>query len=116
MPATKGGLEDVVAANSAICDIIGPQGKLTYRGIDIHELARQSSFEETTYLLWFGTLPTRQALQDFTASLARHRRLPGPGLMVMKDFSPGATPVDAPCPPPAALALYDPQARDNGRD
>ncbi|TMG33102.1 MAG: citrate synthase, partial [Chloroflexi bacterium] len=59
MPTTKGGLEDVIAANSAISDIIGPQGKLTYRGIDIHDLARHSSFEETTYLLWFGTLPTR---------------------------------------------------------
>ena len=46
---TKAGLEDVVAANSAICDIIGPEGKLTYRGIDIHDLARQSSFEETTF-------------------------------------------------------------------
>src|SRR6058998_3518268 len=57
MPMTKAGLEDVVAANSAICDIIGPEGKLTYRGIDIHDLARQSSFEETTYLLWFGGLP-----------------------------------------------------------
>ncbi len=36
MAPTKAGLEDVIAANSAICDIIGAQGKLTYRGIDIH--------------------------------------------------------------------------------
>ncbi|TMF57967.1 MAG: citrate synthase [Chloroflexi bacterium] len=116
MPATKGGLEDVVAANSAICDIIGPQGKLTYRGIDIHELARQSSFEETTYLLWFGNLPTRQALQDFTASLARHRRLPEPVLTLMKDFPREATPMDALRTTLSALAFYDPQAHDNGRD
>ncbi|TMF55811.1 MAG: citrate synthase, partial [Chloroflexi bacterium] len=59
MPLTKAGLEDVIAANSAICDIIGPEGKLTYRGIDIHDLARHSSFEETTYLLWFGHLPSQ---------------------------------------------------------
>src|SRR5713101_6707989 len=57
MSTTKAGLEDIIAANSAICDIIGAQGKLTYRGIDIHDLARNSSFEETTYLLWFGSLP-----------------------------------------------------------
>ena len=116
MPATKGGLEDVVAANSAICDIIGPQGKLTYRGIDIHELARQSSFEETTYLLWFGNLPTRQALQDFTAALARQRRLPEPVLTLMKDFPREATPMDALRTTLSALAFYDPQAHDNGRD
>src|SRR5438105_2533744 len=82
MPMTKAGLEDVVAANSAICDIIGPEGKLTYRGIDIHDLARQSSFEETTYLLWFGELPTRDALRRFGAELldvcrARHGGDPG---------------------------------------
>jgi len=76
MPLTKAGLEDVVAANSAICDIIGGEGKLTYRGIDIHELALHSSFEETTYLLWFGSLPAEASLRQFTADLAARRRLP----------------------------------------
>ncbi len=33
-----------------ICDVDGSGGRLSYRGIDIHELARRSSFEETTYL------------------------------------------------------------------
>src|ERR1700730_15669558 len=70
MPMTKGGLEDVIAATSTICDIIGPLGKLTYRGIDIHDLARNSSFEETTYLLWFGSLPTREALRHRAARCA----------------------------------------------
>src|SRR5919206_2351570 len=116
MPPTKGGLEDVVAANSAICDIIGPQGKLTYRGIDIHELAKHSSFEETTYLLWFGSLPTGQALHDFQSELASQRRLPEPVLTLMKDFPRIATPMDALRTALSALAFYDPQAHDGSRD
>ena len=51
------GLEGIVATNSSICYIDGDQGILAYRGIDIHELADHSNFEETCYLLWFGRLP-----------------------------------------------------------
>ena len=113
---TKGGLEDVIAANSAISDIIGPQGKLTYRGIDIHDLARHSSFEETTYLLWFGALPTREALGEFSAELSSHRALPPPVLTLMKDFPRNATPMDALRTALSALAFYDPQAHDASSD
>ena len=74
MPLTKAGLEDVVAANSAVCEVIGSEGRLTYRGIDIHDLAQHSSFEETTYLLWFGHLPERGALEGFSAELAANRQ------------------------------------------
>ncbi len=113
---TKAGLEDVIAANSAICDIIGPEGKLTYRGIDIHDLARHSSFEETTYLLWFGDLPTRDALQRFTADLASHRALPEPVVRLMKGFPRTATPMDALRTATSALAFYDPQAHDSSEE
>jgi len=116
MPMTKGGLEDVVAATSTICDIIGPLGKLTYRGIDIHDLARNSSFEETTYLLWFGALPTREALHEFSAQLASHRPLPTQVLTIMKDFPRTATPMDALRTALSALAFYDPQAHDPSRE
>ena len=50
------GLEGIVAANSGICWIDGEAGVLAYRGIDIHELAEHSTFEETTYLLWHGRI------------------------------------------------------------
>jgi citrate synthase len=116
MPTTKAGLEDVTAANSAICDIIGPEGKLTYRGIDIHDLARNSSFEETTYLLWFGSLPTGEALRRFGTELASHRELPTQVLTLMKDFPRNATPMDALRTAISALAFYDPQAHDSSRE
>ena len=58
------------------------EGKLYYRGIDVEELIRgcvkdrRFGFEETTYLLLFGELPTPQQLQDFTRLLGGYRSLP----------------------------------------
>ena len=69
------GLEGVIAANSGICWIDGDAGVLSYRGIDIHELAENSTFEETTYLLWNGILPNRLELREFTSQLALARSL-----------------------------------------
>jgi citrate synthase len=62
------GLEGVVATTSKICYIDGERGVLAYRGIDIHELAEQSSFEETCYLLWYGKLPTPNELSESPAA------------------------------------------------
>jgi citrate synthase len=69
------GLAGVVAANSGICWIDGDAGVLAYRGIDIHELAEQSTFEETTYLLWFGQLPRPAELKEFNKRLTEARVL-----------------------------------------
>src|SRR5438132_11331349 len=103
MPLTKAGLEDVIAANSAICDIIGPEGKLTYRGIDIHDLARHSSFEETTYLLWFGHLPSQEALRQLSSDLVAHRALHREVLELMQQFSWVKTPMTSYLPLVSAL-------------
>ena len=69
------GLEGIVAANSGICWIDGEAGVLAYRGIDIHELAENSTFEETTYLLWNGLLPNELQLREFSAQLALARTI-----------------------------------------
>ncbi|MGH9537130.1 MAG: citrate/2-methylcitrate synthase, partial [Terriglobales bacterium] len=69
------GLEGIVATTSSICYIDGDQGVLAYRGIDIHELADQSNFEENCYLLWFGKLPAANELKDLRQRLARERKL-----------------------------------------
>ena len=67
------GLAGVVAANSGICWIDGDAGVLAYRGIDIHELAEKSTFEECSYLLWFGRLPRRAELDEFSKRLSEAR-------------------------------------------
>ena len=69
----KGGLEDVVAATSAICYLDGDRGVLAYYGYDIHDLARATSFEEVCYLLWHGRLPNRAELGDLQSQLAADR-------------------------------------------
>ena len=66
----KAGLEDVVAATSAICYLDGDRGVLAYYGYDIHDLARGATFEEVCYLLWHGRLPTRAELGDLQSQLA----------------------------------------------
>ncbi|HET9234585.1 MAG TPA: citrate/2-methylcitrate synthase, partial [Candidatus Eisenbacteria bacterium] len=67
------GLAGIPAAESAISFIDGDQGVLEYRGIPIEELADGSTFEDTAYLLLFGTLPHRSELDAWTAELAEHR-------------------------------------------
>src|SRR5260370_27956431 len=88
------GLEEMVAAHSSICDLDGKVGKLSYFGIDIHDLARYSSFEETAYLLWYGVLPTKSQLEDVTAQLRANRALPGPVSEVMRLLPNPPTPMD----------------------
>ena len=69
----KKGLEGVLVAESALSDIDGEAGRLVYRGYDIEDLARETSYEEVLYLLWNGDLPTRDALSDFAEPMAGER-------------------------------------------
>src|SRR5689334_12876911 len=82
----KAGLEDVVAASSAICYLDGDRGVLAYFGYDIHDLARAVSFEEVCYLLWHGRLPNRAELGDLQSQLAAERPLSEPILRLMKQL------------------------------
>src|ERR687898_2938240 len=82
----KGGLEDVVAASSAICYLDGERGVLAYSGYDIHDLARGASFEEVCHLLWYGRLPTRAELGDLQSQLVAARPLSEPILRQLKQL------------------------------
>jgi citrate synthase len=84
----KGGLDEVVAASSAICYLDGQRGVLAYRGHDIHDLAKWASFEETCFLLWHGRLPNRAELGDVRSELAAARQLPDAILRLMRTLPP----------------------------
>jgi citrate synthase len=101
------GLEGIVAANSGICWIDGDAGVLAYRGIDIHELAEKSNFEETTYLLWHGKLPTKTELGEFSKKLAAARTLPPAIIDLLKSFPKTATPMEVLRTAVSALSMYD---------
>ncbi|MCU1305406.1 MAG: citZ [Acidobacteriaceae bacterium] len=108
-PATKG-LEGVVAATSSICFIDGEKGILAYRGIDIHELADHSSFEEVCYLLWFGKLPNAKELADFQAQLAAERKLHPDVIKLLKGLPTSAPPMEVLRTAVSALSMYDPES------
>jgi len=71
------GLRGIPVADTKICSIDGEKGRLTYRGYDIEGLARDSTFEETVYLLLYETLPAKKELEIFSEALASERYLPG---------------------------------------
>jgi citrate synthase len=110
------GLAGVVAANSGICWIDGDAGVLAYRGIDIHELAEQSTFEETTYLLWFGQLPQPAELKDFSKRLADARVLDPKIIDLLRSFPKSATPMEVLRTAVSALSFYDTDESDNEHD
>jgi citrate synthase len=118
MPTAAGGkgLEGVVAANSGICWIDGEEGVLSYRGIDIHELAEHSTFEETTYLLWNGLLPNQLALREFSAQLTLARSLDQRIIEMLKSFPASATPMEVLRTAVSALSFYDADEKDNSHD
>src|SRR5919106_5141574 len=108
----KAGLEDVVAASSAICYLDGERGVLAYFGYDIHDLARGASFEEVCYLLWHGRLPNRAELGDLQSQLVAARPLPEAILRLIKQIPP-VDGMDVLRTTTSALAHYDPEATDN---
>jgi len=105
------GLEGIVATNSSICWIDGDAGVLAYRGIDIHELAQKSTFEETTYLLWHGKLPNKAELADFSKQLTAARKLPPQIIDLLKSFPKQATPMEVLRTSVSALSFYDPDEK-----
>jgi citrate synthase len=108
----KAGLEDVVAASSAICYLDGDRGVLAYYGHDIHDLAQGASFEEVCYLLWHGRLPNRAELGDLQSQLAAARPLGEPILRFLKQL-PSSDGMDALRTLTSILGHFDPDAADN---
>jgi citrate synthase len=108
----KAGLEDVVAASSAICYLDGDRGVLAYHGHDIHDLARFTTFEEVCYLLWHGRLPSRAELGDLQSQLAAARPLGEPILRLMKQLPPGDG-MDMLRTLTSALGQLDPETGDS---
>lgn len=109
MTATKG-LEGIVATTSSISSII--DGELTYRGINIDDLAENASFEEVVHLLWYGKLPTQQQLSDLIAQLSANAAVPAAVIDQMKLYPNNTNTMAALRTAVSSLALYDEQANE----
>jgi len=111
----KRGLKDVYFATSEASFIDGNIGKLLYRGYNIDDMARNSTFEETVYLLLYGKLPTAKELSDFDAQLRANRTLPRELLQVIEIVK-AAHPMDVLRTAISALAAFDPDTADNSKE
>src|SRR5262245_43385850 len=118
--AVATGLRGVVAASSSIGDVNGEKGELIYQGIDIHDLATKSTFEEVVFLLWNGRLPKQAELDALKRDLAASYELPWEIVELIKGMSERvpktADPMDRLRTIVSALAMFDPEARDLSRE
>ena len=107
LTAQSRGLEDVVAGKSSICFIDGVEGRLLYRGYDIGDLAAHSTYEETTFLLWNGHLPTVNELRHFSDEMASKRPIPREVASVIATLPRNCDTMDALRVGVAALGVFD---------
>jgi citrate synthase len=114
--AATEGLRGVVAAQSAIGDVNGIEGKLIYQGYDIHDLAESSTFEEVIYLLWNGRLPNRAELEELTERLRRNYEAPAAVIEMMKTFPKDADPMDVLRTAVSSLDFYDKEGHGTDRE
>jgi len=110
------GLRQVHVADTLICNIDGIHGKLIYRGYSIETLAEYSTFEETSYLLLYGGLPTREELDAFTASLKAERALPLDVLNSLIRMPRTTLPMDVLQAVTSTLAGHDPEISGTTRE
>ncbi len=106
------GLANTIAAETSLSFIDGEKGVLEYVGIDIDSLARHSTFEETTFLLWHRRLPTSQELGEFERELHACAPLPPGVIDLLRGFPRSAPPMHALRTLVSALGLYDPESDD----
>jgi citrate synthase len=101
------GLEDVVAGQSSICFIDGEEGRLLYRGYSIDELAAMSTFEETSFLLLNGHLPTESELNLFSKEIGSRYHISPQVISIIESFPSNCDAMDALRAGIAAQGIFD---------
>jgi citrate synthase len=110
------GLADVVAASTALSDIDGVAGRLSYRGYDIHDLGGHVSFEECVHLLQRGSLPTRAQLAALDEELSDARGVPPTAEGLLDVLGRKAGPMEALRTLVSASSCDDPDRNSNAPD
>lgn len=113
-PAVVKGLEGIVAAETKMSFIDGEKGILEYVGISIDDLARNSTFEETIYLLWNCKLPTKGELDAFSKDIRSRYKIPSQLAHLIFNMPKDAQPMHVLRTAVSALAMFDPEP--NGLD
>ena len=109
------GLNNVYFDRTKTTYINGKEGILEYRGFNIHDLAEKSSFEEVSYLLLYGKLPTISELKSFNSSLKSSRNIPSEVIDIIKSLK-DSHPMDVLRTAVSALSSFDEEAGDKSYD
>lgn len=118
-PASTG-LRGVVVGASTVSDVVGDKGELIYQGYNIHDLAKNSNFEEVAFLLWNKRLPKQAELDELRQRLSGSYVVPAKVIDLIRGVPRDADPIDTLRTAVSALEFFDPKARDispaNSRD
>jgi len=109
------GLSGVYFDRTETTFIDGKEGKLLYRGYNIHDLAGVSTCEETSCLLMHGELPTQAQLDDFDATLKANREIPSEVVNIIRAVQ-NDHPMSVLRTAVSALSAFDPEAADNSSE
>jgi citrate synthase len=115
-PKIDKGAENLCMDESEICFIDGFHSKLYYRGYSIEDLANYSNYEETTYLLWYGKLPTKSELDAFSNDLRNNRDIPQGAYDLIKSIPRDTHPMEALRTVVSYLGNVDPERGKLGLD
>lgn len=103
------GLRGVIAGQTSLSEVYANEGRLIYRGYDIHDLVKNSTFEEVAYLLWNGELPTQSQLDALKQQMSGGRALPPLVMGFLKNLPSDAAPMDVLRTSVSMLGLTDRQ-------
>ena len=112
----KGGLEEIVAAQTSLSDIDGKLGLLSYVGYDIHDLATHSTFEEVVHLLHHLRMPTEEELDELSELLASEREISPFLADLMPTLASQTSPMSMLRTSISAASAYDPDGWDMGSE
>jgi len=107
------GLRNIEVADTKISAIDGINGKLIYRGYDVLDLVKKSTFEETACMLLNDDLPTQDMLKDFFNNLVTAREIPEGIEKNFENLPKNSNPMDVLQSTVSALALYDTKKTDD---
>ena len=107
------GLRNIEVADTKISAIDGINGKLIYRGYDVLDLVKKSTFEETACMLLNDDLPTQDMLNDFFNNLVGAREIPEGIEKNLRNLPKNSNPMDVLQSTVSALALYDTKKTDD---
>jgi len=107
------GLRNIEVADTKISAIDGINGKLIYRGYDILDLVKKSTFEETACLLLNDDLPSKNVLSEFSSRLVEAREIPEGLEKSLQNIPKKANPMDVLQSRVAELGMYDKEQVDD---